>query len=151
MTKTRARTQKAKIAKGKAHAKHNGHIKPNGHKILLPAAKIKGFKNALLKLQEDLMTALETKKEKDLEPIIAPQPGDDADAATQTYEKEMLFEISDNEREMLMQVEGALRRIQMKTFGACESCEKAIPLKRLKVIPYTPYCLVCQSKYESHL
>ncbi len=135
------------MTKTKAH-KDSQH---NGQKSVLPASKLKPFKNELLKMEKDLTTTLETKKEKDLEITTAPTPGDDADVATETYEKEMFFEISDNERESLKQVQDALRKIDNKSFGVCELCKKPIPLKRLKVIPYTRYCLPCQSQYESRV
>lgn len=115
----------------------------------LSSAKLKVFKKDLLNLQKTLTTKLEVQKEKDLEAITTPVPGDDADIATQTYEKEMLFEISDAEREILKQIEDALRRLEDKTYGLCAKCYKPIPLKRLKVIPYTNYCLSCQSQYEA--
>lgn len=115
----------------------------------LPAAKLKAFRRELMNLRSDLMAKLEEKKEKDLEVSSVSMTGDDGDIAIQTYEKEMLFEITGNERETVMNVDSALRRIQTKTFGYCERCRKPIPLKRLKVIPYTRYCLPCQSIFEA--
>lgn len=74
--------------------------------------------------------------------------GDEADAATQSSERELLFELSDNERQSLDAIEAALRKIDQGRFGACESCAKKIPKPRLRAVPHARYCVNCQSRFE---
>ena len=50
--------------------------------------------------------------------------------------------------ERLRNIEEALRRLEEGTYGYCEECGKAIGLKRLKVLPFTRYCVKCQEKLE---
>jgi DnaK suppressor protein len=38
----------------------------------------------------------------------------------------------------------ALQRIEEGTFGQCAHCESDISIKRLKAVPWAPYCLDCQ-------
>jgi len=47
------------------------------------------------------------------------------------------------------QIEGALERIENGVYGSCAECSGKIPKMRLKVMPYTPFCVKCQSEKES--
>jgi len=74
--------------------------------------------------------------------------GDEIDIASQTLEKEMLYQLTNHERQILLDLENALQKIEKGTYGFCESCQKKIPPKRLKVMPYARYCISCQLKRE---
>lgn len=119
-------------------------------KPLFTAVQLKKIEAGLMAQRNALVKVMEEKRAKDLETALAnnPSQGDDADVANQTYEKEMIFEISSNERENIKQIDEALRKIKMKTYGYCDSCRKPIPMKRLNVIPQSRYCLACQAIYE---
>lgn len=73
---------------------------------------------------------------------------DIADRAASSYTKEFLFHQSNNERQMLNMVEGALARIREGTFGECISCGNDINAKRLEAVPWTRHCIACQEKLE---
>ena len=73
---------------------------------------------------------------------------DVADRAASSYNKEFLFSQSNNERQLLQMVEGALSRIHEGTFGQCISCGKEINPKRLEAVPWTRHCIECQEKLE---
>lgn len=73
---------------------------------------------------------------------------DIADRAAQSYTKEFLFHQSNNERQLLQMVEGALTRIHEGNFGQCISCGNDINPKRLEAVPWTRHCIVCQEKLE---
>jgi DnaK suppressor protein len=75
--------------------------------------------------------------------------GDSVDQASQSIEKELLFELSDNERMTLDQIEAALRKIDKGNYGLCESCRKPIAKLRLQALPFARYCIVCQSSSET--
>lgn len=72
-----------------------------------------------------------------------------ADMGTDTYEQDNTILLMNNEGETLNQIEGALERIENGVYGACTACEGRIPKMRLKVMPYTPYCVKCASERES--
>jgi DnaK suppressor protein len=73
---------------------------------------------------------------------------DIADRASSSYTKEFLFHQSNNERQMLNMVEGALSRIREGVFGECISCGNEINAKRLEAVPWTRHCIECQEKLE---
>jgi DnaK suppressor protein len=45
-------------------------------------------------------------------------------------------------------VEDALKRLKKDKYGVCQNCGKKISPERLKIIPYTPYCIDCQNLLE---
>ncbi|MCJ7657657.1 MAG: TraR/DksA family transcriptional regulator [Anaerolineales bacterium] len=51
----------------------------------------------------------------------------------------------------LVQVEGALERIEQGVYGRCEHCGKNISTARLEVIPYTELCIECQEEQEKEI
>lgn len=50
-------------------------------------------------------------------------------------------------RELVM-VERAIRLIKEGRYGKCEHCSAAIPIERLKALPFTMYCVSCQTELE---
>lgn len=103
------------------------------------------FKKLLLSKKEDLLNVVRNKKHKDL---ADSEVGDEIDSASQSTEKELLFELADNEKLIIDAIEGALRRIEKGTYGKCENCGQKIPEKRLKAIPWVRYDIDCQEKLE---
>jgi len=73
------------------------------------------------------------------------------DKAETSYTKEFLLSLSDAEREQLLLIDEALKRLQHSEFGVCQLCQKDIGGKRLEAIPWTPYCIDCQEKAEEEL
>ncbi len=73
---------------------------------------------------------------------------DIADRAASSYNKEFLFSQSNNDRQLLFMVDGALARIREGSFGECVSCGKEINPKRLEAVPWTRHCIECQEKAE---
>lgn len=71
-----------------------------------------------------------------------------ADMATDNYDREFDLNMVTNEQEVLYRIDEALKRIEDKTYGLCESCQKPITKMRLKALPFAELCLSCQSKQE---
>jgi DnaK suppressor protein len=75
--------------------------------------------------------------------------GDDqADAGTKTFEREHEISIANNAREMLLQAEHALGRIDDGSYGVCERCGSPIGKERLKAFPRATLCLACKQREE---
>ena len=53
----------------------------------------------------------------------------------------------------LKQIEAALKRIDRDPddFGMCEACDKAIPIKRMALMPWTTVCVTCLGAQEDRL
>jgi DnaK suppressor protein len=75
--------------------------------------------------------------------------GDDqADAGTKTFEREHEMSLVINARDMVLQTERALERIDTKTYGNCEECASPIGKARLQVFPRATLCMLCKQKEE---
>jgi len=119
-------------------------LKTKKLKKKLPKNLLK-FKKLLIQKREDLLKVILKKKCSDL-PYT--EIGDEIDVASQSAEKEMLFEVNDYEKSMLENIEHALKKIEELNFGICELCKKRIPSNRLKAMPWARYCVSCQNKFE---
>ncbi len=109
-----------------------------------PKVAIAPIKKRLLEMRADLSRSVRRQDEVDTN-----DNGDSVDQAQLSIEKELLFELSDNERVTLDQIEAALRKIEKGTYGLCESCQKPIAKARLEALPFARYCIVCQNTSET--
>lgn len=137
-------TKSTKIAPQQIIAK-----KIQSTKTTVPPTKIstqfKHFQDLLSAKREDI---LKMAKNKEVD-LSYGEIGDEGDMASQTFEREMMFEMTNGERMVLDDIEAALRRIEKNEYGVCESCRTAIPIPRLNAMPWTRYCITCQTKTES--
>jgi DnaK suppressor protein len=71
-----------------------------------------------------------------------------ADDATQVYEQTKNLSLRESLGDSLKRVEGALQRFEEGSYGTCRDCGRAIEWGRLKVLPYTTYCVECVRRHE---
>src|SRR5258705_9384399 len=109
--------------------------------------KLEGFKKKLETRQQDLRRMV-SRTQQDGRSADEDTAQDIADKAASSYNKEFLFHQSNNQRQLLQMVEGALDRIRQGSFGQCISCGEDINPKRLEAVPWTRYCIECQEKLE---
>jgi DnaK suppressor protein len=76
---------------------------------------------------------------------------DIADKASNSYTKEFLFSLSNNERDTLQLVDEALTRLEGEQYGVCVVCEDEMDRKRLEAVPWAKRCISCQEKQEQGL
>ncbi|HUW15706.1 MAG TPA: TraR/DksA C4-type zinc finger protein [Actinomycetes bacterium] len=75
--------------------------------------------------------------------------GDDqADAGSKTFEREAEMSVTNNSRDLLVQVKHAVARIDDGDYGSCESCGKPIGKARLQFFPRATLCLSCKQREE---
>jgi RNA polymerase-binding transcription factor len=112
--------------------------------------KMKVFRERLLLKKQEILVAYNKNKTYGKE---ADEEGsqDIADKASNSYTKEFLFSLSNNERDMLQLVDEALIRIEAKSYGTCEVCEGELEKKRLEAVPWAKRCRECQEKQEQGL
>jgi DnaK suppressor protein len=112
--------------------------------------KLESFKKRLETRQQELRRMV-SRTEQDGRTVDEDSAQDIADRAASSYTKEFLFHQSNNDRQLLAMVEGALSRIREGSFGECISCGKEINAKRLEAVPWTRHCIECQEKAEQGL
>ncbi len=109
--------------------------------------KLDSFKKRLETRQQELRRMV-SRTQQDGRSADEDTAQDIADRAASSYTKEFLFHQSNNDRQLLQMVDGALSRIREGTFGECISCGKEINPKRLEAVPWTRHCIECQEKLE---
>ncbi|MFZ2089532.1 MAG: TraR/DksA C4-type zinc finger protein [Desulfobaccales bacterium] len=73
---------------------------------------------------------------------------DEEDQASVSLLAETHLTLLGPKRQELEAIEEALHRIDLGTYGLCESCGCAIEPRRLEVMPETPFCRACMSQKE---
>ncbi len=73
-----------------------------------------------------------------------PQVGDLADAALDSAENELEYQLVEVGTREFGQIERAIKRFEEGTYGICEACQAPIPIARLKVLPFAGMCVRCQ-------
>jgi len=115
------------------------------------AAEIKAIRTEISKELERLRKELAV-VELEMDELIQESgegAGDDqADAGTKTFEREHEMSLVINARDMVLQTERALERIDNKTYGNCEECGSPIGKARLQVFPRATLCMLCKQKEE---
>jgi DnaK suppressor protein len=73
---------------------------------------------------------------------------DIVDRANNAYNRELMFSLSDAERNTLLQIENALRRMEEGGYGRCANCGQNIAVPRLEALPWARFCVDCQELAE---
>ena len=74
--------------------------------------------------------------------------GDFYDHATSDRARELSLMLTDRERQKLVQIEEALKKIDEGSYGVCESCGDDIDDERLIAMPFAKLCLSCKIDLE---
>ena len=116
---------------------------------------VKIFKDLLVKEKINLLKDINHLTNETLKKSLRDASGDlsgyayhMADMASDVYERDFLLQLAAGERELLLKIDEALRRIEKGEYGFCMDCKKKIAKTRLKAIPHAAYCHGCQEKVE---
>ena len=70
------------------------------------------------------------------------------DRANSAYNREFMLSLSGSERQILLEIEGAIERIDDGSYGVCVHCKEPIAAKRLQAVRWARYCIDCQEQDE---
>ena len=73
------------------------------------------------------------------------------DRANSSYDREFMLSLSASERDILIEIDDALQRLDDGKYGVCEQCGETIPKARLQAIAWARYCIDCQEQVEQGL
>jgi len=167
---------KAKVAKNKKNSKRHKASKESkvipimGYRVDQVAKAPKGprfsktpfskselgiFTKLLMNLKKKIVGDLQSIEKENLNTSQKDSTGDlsgysfhMADAASDSFDRELNIGLAANEQQLLNDVEVALKKIEEGTFGICEKYGVAIPKKRLLAAPYVRLCLQAQEEEE---
>jgi RNA polymerase-binding protein DksA len=117
----------------------------------LSAAKLRAFRDGLVEERAQLLGNVEgLEAEADVKNWRESGFDDDpADAGSASFERETAQSLSMHARNLLAQIDEALRRMDEGSFGDCIGCGLRIELERLEAIPYTTQCMDCRRREET--
>ena len=73
-----------------------------------------------------------------------------ADAATDTFDRDFALSLVSSEQDALNEIEEAIQRMKDGTYGICEVSGKAINKERLAAVPFARYSIEGQKEYEKN-
>ena len=101
----------------------------------------------LLERRQDLVGLRQ--RVNDYEKELLQTPENDWPGASATQQAaSVLEELSSNELRDLREIDAALHRLKVRTYGRCERCDAAIGRLRLQAIPEARHCLACSAQQE---
>jgi len=118
-------------------------------------SELEKFKKMLLKMREELISNVnhithDTRRQsqKEASGDLSGYSLHMADMATDNYEREFSLNLASGERETLILIDEALKRIEDRAYGKCVECKKRISKQRLKAVPFARFCLKCKEQEE---
>jgi RNA polymerase-binding protein DksA len=128
---------------------------PQTKETPLTAADIEHFKRMLLEKRSEILSNVnemedETLKKSRLDAAgdLSSMPIHMADIGSDNFEQEFTLELMDSERKLLKEIDDALRRIELGTYGICEGTGGQIQKARLQAQPWARYCVEYARKLE---
>ena len=110
-------------------------------------SKLDGYRETLRQIRKDLVGEVEKNRETSKNGMNE-QVSDISDDAAQSYSRQLIMDLGEQERGKLKLVDEAIQKLKEGNYGICQQCEKNIPEARLKVIPFAIYCVECLSEIE---
>src|SRR5580765_6580767 len=154
-----------KAPRAKAPPVHNGR-KPGGKQITTTQAIlganhrqkkldpfVKGQKDKLLQLRDAMVDSMAGVAKDNLRSRAEGSEASafgmhQADAGSDAYDRDFALSLLSQEQDALYEIDQALKRIELGTYGKCEMSGKSIPHARLEAIPFARFTVECQSQLE---
>jgi len=113
----------------------------------MTAAEIAMARKRLEHLRLELIHEIRGTNEasRDMEQGDVPDIGD---MSVRTYDRDVLYNLSEVQRQRMRDIDAALERIEQGEYGICLRCGEEIAPKRLDVRPFSRYCIDCKMEIE---
>ena len=73
---------------------------------------------------------------------------DIGDMSANTYSRDVLLNLSENQRQKIRDIDVALERLAQREYGICARCGDEIAPRRMEVRPFSRYCIDCKTDVE---
>ena len=73
---------------------------------------------------------------------------DIGDMSAITYNRDVLFNLSETQRKRIYDIDAALDRMAKGEYGICDECGEEIAPRRMEVRPFSRYCIECKTDIE---
>ncbi len=120
-------------------------------KRTLTKQEIEKYRKLLLEKRAEILGNVETMEDEAFgkeRSELSSMPFHMADMGSDNFEQDFALGLMDGERKLLIEIEGALGRIEEGAYGICQGRGEQIPKARLNAIPWARYCLKCAELKE---
>jgi DnaK suppressor protein len=156
--KTSARPEKPSKANG-AGKTFNAHDRPEptlsgkNHKARKLDPFVRAQKEKLLQLRDAMVDSMAGVAKDNLRSRAEGSEASafgmhQADAGSDAYDRDFALSLLSQEQDALYEIDQALKRIELGTYGVCEMSGKSISRARLEAIPFARFTVECQSQLE---
>ncbi len=98
------------------------------------------YENALRSMRAELQDLLRDTRQD----VLAEQvPEDSIALGSQNLLQDLAVGQLHRYKQLLEEVEAALRRVEDGSYGVCGGCRNASPVRRLQALPWARYCVSC--------
>lgn len=73
---------------------------------------------------------------------------DIGDMSSLAYSRDILFNLSETQRQRIYDIDVALEQIEKGEYGICMGCGEEISPRRMEVRPFSRYCIDCKTDIE---
>jgi DnaK suppressor protein len=73
------------------------------------------------------------------------------DRASTTQSRDLLYQLSTGERDIVKRIDNALGRLDGGSYGVCDNCGKTVQKGRLEAVPWALHCIECQELQDQGL
>lgn len=121
-------------------------------KPVLPLAFLKKQKQRLIELRDAYLNSAEGVANDTLR--AGSEGGESAfgmhqaDAGSDAYDRDFALSLLAKEQDAIYEINEALKRIDLNTYGLCEMSGSLIPEERLEALPFTRFTVACQERIE---
>ena len=137
----------AQSALEQERAESNGRTKAIARRVNAISHRLVKQRQRLLGLREALLEEIYQLRSEASEenPSYSMHP---ADAATDSFDRDLVLGLASFEQGGLYEIDAALRRIDDGTYGVCELTGRPIPWQRLEAMPWTRFSIEGERRVE---
>ncbi|QKJ22018.1 RNA polymerase-binding protein DksA [Poseidonibacter lekithochrous] len=111
------------------------------------AKQIEELKQVLLVRKETITNSINDSRES-IDSLKNSECNDEFDYAEVSSDSFKEGIIANQQIKELEEIDEALKRIQVGTYGVCDMCDESIAIGRLRAKPFAKFCTPCREIYE---
>ena len=114
----------------------------------MKSSEMERYKKILLDKRSDLLDRVRSARNSETEDGDKAAP-DLGDRAITTVTRDLMYQLTTGERDILRRIDYALDRIDNGAYGDCVHCGNTVQKGRLDAVPWARHCIDCQELQDS--
>jgi DnaK suppressor protein len=106
-------------------------------------SELERFRQLLLTKRSELLARVRAARSSDVIETETEAP-DLGDRALNTMSRDLLYQLSTGERDIVRRIDAALDRLEKGAYGKCVHCGNEVQPGRLQAVPWARHCIECQ-------